>query len=406
MINFFKALSIILNIADKKYNLLKVQYISLDKSLNNISSKRIFSNKNVPSFKNSAMDGYAINIKNNQRDNGNKSYFKVTQKIYPGSFFEKNFISENEAIEIMTGARIPSKFNTVIKYEDTLKINDTEISVEKNLKLFENVKLIGDDIKIGDKIIEKGTLIGISEITVLSTIGIKYVNIFEYPHIYLINTGNEISENNNESNIISISNSSKFYIISFLKSINIKIKKNDTIKDNIKAFINKIKKIWLINNISIFLTTGAVSKGQSDFIPLILKLLGINIIFHCVNIKPGKPLLFGNFKNFIFFFCLPGNPISTVIGIRFFFYTFLMALLGQNLEEPIIIGISTNIKNKKDTFFKSVSFFEQNKLRNLISNDQESFKVKPMLNTNSFTFVKKNETNQYVYLNYIKHTKL
>lgn len=301
MINFFNALSIILNHVEKKNNLLKNKYVILTNSINNISSKIIFSKKNIPYFRSSAMDGYAVNIETEEKEIKSKLSFKITEKVYAGSFFEKKKILKNEAIEIMTGARVPSKFNTVIKYEDTFK-NETEIIVNKDLKISENIKLIGDDIKIGDKIIGKGTLIGISELTVLATIGIKYVNIFKYPDVYLINTGNEILDDLNKSEITSIQNSSKFYIVSFLKSINIKIKKIDIIKDQIKTFINKIKKIWAINNISIFLTTGAVSKGKTDFIPLILKLLGIKIIFHSVNIKPGKPILFGKFKNFVFFF--------------------------------------------------------------------------------------------------------
>ncbi|HIH2763101.1 MAG TPA: molybdopterin molybdotransferase MoeA [Candidatus Azoamicus sp.] len=400
MINFFKSISILLNTSKNKYILLKTKKKNLNEVLNYISADDIFSNKNIPSFKNSAMDGYAIKFNDKYNKFEKPVFFNIIKTIQAGDFFEKKITYGNEALEIMTGARLPANFNTVIKYEDVLNKNKIGFVINKPFKKFENVKLIGEDIKIGEKIISQGKLINISDVTVLSTIGIKKINIFNYPDIFLINTGNEISDQNDSSNYISISNTSKAYIFSFLKNLNINIKNSQTIKDNFKHFINNIKKIWLINNISIFITTGAVSKGQSDFIPSILKLIGIDILFHSINIKPGKPILFGKFKNFVFFFCLPGNPISTMIGIRFFFHTFLMLILGQNLEEPVISNMQNNIKNKKDTFFKSVSYFENNNLINIISDNQESFKVKPLLKTNSFVFIKKNGNKKYIYFNY------
>ncbi|HIH2763418.1 MAG TPA: molybdopterin-binding protein [Candidatus Azoamicus sp.] len=374
MINFFKAISILLNNSEKKYTWLKKKKINVDTSLNTISSNSIFSNKNIPFFKNSAMDGYAINIKYIQKKIKPFLFFKVIKKIHAGDFFEKRNFFDYEAVEIMTGARIPSGLNTVIKYEDIFKIKKNGFFINKPFKKFENVKLIGDDIKIGDKIIGKGKLINISDITALSTISKKKIKIFVYPNIYLINTGNEIDEEKFKSNLISIPISSNAYILSFLKNLNIKIKKIETVKDSFKIFINNIKKIWLINEISIIITTGAVSKGKSDFIPKILRFLGIEILFHSVNIKPGKPILFAKFKKFIFFFCLPGNPISTIIGVRFFLYTFLTTLLGQNIEEPIKLNIKNNIIYKKDIFLKSFSYFENNNIINLISDQQESFK--------------------------------
>ncbi|HIH2762476.1 MAG TPA: molybdopterin-binding protein [Candidatus Azoamicus sp. MARI] len=404
MINFFKAMSILLNNSKNKYKFLKEKYICTEKSINNISSINIFSNKNIPSFKNSAMDGYAININYLNNKIEQLYFFKIIKKIHAGDFFEKKNMYSNDAVEIMTGARIPSNLNAVIKYEDVLKNNDINFFTTKIVKHFENIKLIGDDIKIGDKIIGKGKILNMSDITALSTIEKKKIKIFKNPNIYLINTGNELSDKINESNLMSISNSSRAYIISFLKNLNINLKNLQTIKDDVKKFIDHIKIIWSLNYLSIFITTGAVSKGKSDFIPLILKFLGIKILFHSVNIKPGKPLLFGNFKNFIFFFCLPGNPISTIVGTRFFLYPFIMLLLGQNLEEPIKLDIYNEINNKKDSFLKSFSYFKDNKLINLILNNQESFKVKPMLKANSFTFIKKNENKRYIYFNYTTRT--
>lgn len=398
MINFFKAISIILNTTKNKHIFLKKKNISIKNALNKVSDSNIFSYKNTPFFKNSAMDGYTIKNNDIKKINIKKEiFFKIVEKIKAGDFAEKK-VNDLEAIEIMTGARLPSDFNIVIKYEDTLKKNNGFV-LNKNIKKFENVKLIGEDIKIGDKIINNGKIISAEEIMVLASIGINFINVYKNPNIFLANTGNEIVEKNKKK-LTSIPNSSKYYILSLLKFLKINANNIKSIEDNKKKFINFIKKIWYINELSIFLTTGAVSKGKYDFIPKLLKNIGVKIHFHGVNIKPGKPILFSQFKNFIYFFCLPGNPISTFIGFRFFFLTLLRNITGQNLEEPILI--KSKKKNlQKDTFLKSYSLFSKGNIKNKILKEQESFKVKPLLKANSFTFIKKQKKNQYIYLNKI-----
>lgn len=396
MINFFKAISIILNESKNKHTYLKYKKISIKKSFKMISKDTIFSYKNIPFFKNSAMDGYAINISDINDNITRPIFFKITEKISAGDFIEKD-IKKMEAIEIMTGARLPSKLDLVIKYEDTVKHHKNGFFITKTFNKFDNVKLIGEDFKIGDKVINNGKLIDIFEIMALSTIGKNNINVYKNPKFFLINTGNEITDKNTTITPTSIYNSSASYILSFLNSLNIQASYLGSIKDEIKQFINKIKIIWMIKEVCIFLTTGAVSKGKSDFIPFLLKSLGIKIHFHKVNIKPGKPILFAQFKHFIYFFCLPGNPVSTIIGVRFFVYNLLMNITGQNMEEPIIIDSKITTKFKKDTFLKTYSLFDNGILKNITLTDQESFKIKSLLKSNSFTFIKKNDNKKYIY---------
>lgn len=145
---------------------------------------------------------------------------------------------------------------------------------------------------------------------------------------------------------------------------------------------------------SIFLTIGAVSTGILDFIPKSLKLIGAKIFFHKVKIKPGKPILFGKINNYLYIFCLPGNPISSVVGIRFFVYPFLRFILGLSFEEPIkakvVLSLDYNINFtiKKNLFLKGFYYYKDSIIYVRILNEQESFKVNNMLMSNCFIFLK------------------
>jgi molybdopterin molybdotransferase len=159
------------------------------------------------------------------------------------------------------------------------------------------------------------------------------------------------------------------------------------LKNDLKFKIsNLIKK----DEISLVITTGAVSKGKADIIPSILSELDIDIIFHGVSIKPGKPILFANYLNKHYFFCLPGNPISSIIGLRFFVYPFVRYVMGNVLESPLKAFLEEDYVSKRsvDLFLKSFLFFYKNSFYVRIMEDQQSFKVKSFVEANSFVFLR------------------
>lgn len=406
MINIFKAIEIIINNIKKYHRNIKFKKKYIDKTENNINKNKIIAKINIPSFKNSAMDGFAINYKEYIKKK--KKIFKIVSKIKAGdNISQKN---KKYAIKIMTGGKIPKNLDAVIKIEDVKKSKNL-IFINKKIKKNENIKNIGEDIKKNDTILYRGNNINSNSISVLASLGIKKINVLKKPNFYLISTGNEIINKNYKFNKnFLIHNSTSSYIKNFFKSINTKIKYLGSIKDEEILFINKLKNITNLKYFSTFITTGAVSKGDHDFIPKTLKKLGIKTLFHNINIKPGKPILFGKYKKHIFFFCLPGNPISSIIGIRIFVYQFIKYFTTQKIENPLeaILINSSNIKIKKHTFLKGYAFIKNAKIFVKILKNQESFKIKPLLISNCFIFLKKNDKikkNKKIKIIFYKPTK-
>ncbi len=401
MINYFQAISILFNNLGRISNFLLYRNIDLSNSLNHIAFENIHSNVNIPSFNNSAMDGFALKSKRTRNVNKfNIKTFFIMDTIMAGQNTEIDKLDGDFVVEIMTGAKLPSVFDTIIKLEDILfDKSNKKILINRYVDFGENVRLIGEDFTINDLVLKNGDILLPSHIMALSLFNKMKINVLKRPKIFLLCTGDEITDKHdfiNTSDNLLIKNSSAPYIINFFKILNFDISYLGIIKDKPVEFLKKINDIFLNDTMTLIITTGAVSKGKADFIPKVLKNIGAKVLFHKIKIKPGKPILFATFKQKFNFFCLPGNPISSVVGLRFFVYPFLKYLLGQSFERPLKAELISDFMyvKKFDTFFLSYAFFFKSKLCVKILKSQQSFKVSSMLKSNSFVFLKTKDSSK------------
>lgn len=396
MINYFLALNILFNSIDKSDLQIKLESISSLNALNMINAFDLLSFTWNPFFNNAAMDGYAFNIfkiKYNFNDINNK--FFVIDVLKAGDLNNSYNFDGDYIIEIMTGSRLPANFNSVIKIEEfTLDYNNPfELILKRYLSLHENIRLRGEDFGFGEFIIKKGQIISCSDIMAASTFGISEIAVLKTIKVFLICTGSEIIDSFNvDIDKVGVKNSIAYYFISFFKNIGVDLVYLGISCDIKNFFKKKIYDILSCDEKHIIITTGAVSKGKADFIPSFLVELGANIFFHGVAIKPGKPILFAKY-GFNYFFCLPGNPISSVIGLRFFIYPFFQYLNGFFLDKPLKAVLENDyfFNNKYDLFLKAFTYFYNSIFYVKIIKDQESFKIKSFVKSNSFVFLKMND---------------
>ena len=166
----------------------KIENIKLKNSLGRIISKDIKSNINIPSFKNSAMDGYALNI-SHLSDKTNMS-LKEVGISYAGKPYHNN-LKKGETVKVMTGAVIPNNSNAVVMKE-MIKIIDENIQFPKNIKKNQNIRFIGEDVKKSSIILKKGKRISYIDLGILSSAGIEYVDVIKKPTISFFSTGDEL----------------------------------------------------------------------------------------------------------------------------------------------------------------------------------------------------------------------
>ncbi len=206
----------------------------------------------------------------------------------------------------------------------------------------------GSDYKKNQLIISKGELINSSHILAFKTLGLKKVLVKKKPNILFYSTGNELSNNVNIKNWM-VRNSNNFYLKSLSNNFLFNYFYGGILRDNNeKKLLNSIKKNFH-SKFDIIVTSGAVSAGKFDFVPNVVKKFKPNAIFKGVKIRPGKPILFCNYKNKNkSFFGLPGNPISSAACFRFFVFPYLQKILGLNLEKPFFATLKNNFEKKKN----------------------------------------------------------
>lgn len=400
MIKYFHSLSLLFDNIEKSIFFKKNNIKTLDSAIYDSLYFDFLSFTNIPNDNTSAMDGYSIILnKFKYKCNYIHVNFFVIDIVKAGDVSCNFFFDGDYSVEIMTGARIPSFFDTVVKIEDTFlnSNNPFEFFLKKILFFGENVRRISEDFKIGSVFVKKGDIFSLKDYVSTSTFGIKKLFFLKKIKVYLICTGNEIIDSFNlDFNNSVINNSLSNFFISFFKSMSIDLVYYGVsldLKSNLKS---KLSELLDKDNISLIITTGSVSKGKADILPAILSELNVNIIFHGVHIKPGKPILFANYLNKNYFFCLPGNPISAIIGLRFFVYPFIRHLTGYILEVPLKAFLESDyiINRNIDVFLKSFIYFSKNNFYVRIMDDQQSFKIHSFIESNSFVFLRANDTSK------------
>ncbi len=365
------------------------QYIKSTDSLNRICSENIYSKHNYPSADNSSVDGFAINARDTSGISKKKfKRFKIIGSISAGSKPFKKFLKRNQAVEIMTGGILPKGTNSIIPVEKSFLIKDKinrYMLIKQKFKKFENVRFKGSDFKKKDLLIKKNTLINSNHIMAFKTLGVGNIKVKKKINITFFSSGNEISEDNNIPSW-KIRNSNHHYIKSLKNNFLFNFKNLGILKDkDEKKFYNKLNKI-LKSNTNIILTSGGVSKGKFDFIPLIIQKFKLSYFFKDVALRPGKPILFAKIKNKEkVIFGLPGNPMSSAACFRFFVIPYIINVLGKIREKPIRgVLINSFIKKKKFTRFakSKLSTTKNGKILVEILKGQESFRVKSFIKSN------------------------
>ena len=390
MRSYNEALKILKDSNIKIYN----EVIKSVNSLNRVCSSNIYSKSDYPSENNTSLDGFALNFENTKKASyNNLKKFKIVATISAGSKPYKKILKKNEAIEIMTGGIMPKGTNTIIPFEECTITGDKKnkfIIIKKAYKKFNNVRFKGSDFKKKDIVVKKNTIINSNHIMAFKALGIENIKVKKKLNVIFFSSGNEISEKNQIS-IWKIRNSNHHYLKSLNNNFLFNFKNLGILKDNDEnKFYNHLIKI-LKSKTDIIITSGAVSAGKFDFIPRVINKFKLSHKFKNIYIRPGKPIMFAKFKGKSkVIFGLPGNPISVAACFRFFVCPYIINILNLNSEKPILVKLKNNfIKNKDFTrFVKSkLSTTKDGKLEVQILKGQESFRIKPFVESNIWTLL-------------------
>ncbi len=337
-----------------------------------ILAEDVYSTIDVPSFDQSAMDGYGFrfdDLKGNQA-------FKIDGEIPAGVFPTKKLLP-NTAIRIFTGAPVPEGSDTVVMQEkvtvreNQLFINDTQ------LKKGANIRLKGSQTTNGSLALKAGCKISAGAAGFLSGLGFDKVHVFLPPRVCIITTGKELNKPGQALEPGKIYECNSYSLNAALKALNITPKKILSVDDNEQEITNIIK-----NNLpdcDVMILSGGVSVGDYDFVTKAFDNCGVQRIFHKVKQKPGMPIYFGKYKNTMVF-GLPGNPSALLTCYYEYIAPALKKMMGfkTKKEESIYLPLSSSYSKKEGLTYFLKGLLSGNKVIPLQA--QESYLM------NSFAF--------------------
>ncbi|HIF9278303.1 TPA: bifunctional molybdopterin-guanine dinucleotide biosynthesis adaptor protein MobB/molybdopterin molybdotransferase MoeA [Photobacterium damselae] len=300
--------------------------VELKDALGQIVAQDILSPVNVPQHTNSAMDGFAI-----RNDDLDRDSYHVIGQVLAGHSYDLP-LEQGQAVRIMTGAPVP-KFAGAVVMREQAEVNGENVSFNRNMgviKAGQNVRMAGEDLALGQVAIAKGTQITAPELGMLASLGFADVAITRPIRVAIFSTGDEVQQPGETQKTNCIYDSNRYTLFALLKKIGCEVVDMGIIEDSEETLEKTLQEAS--EQADMILSSGGVSVGDADYIKTVLAKLG-QINFWRINMRPGRPLAFGQI-NQIPFFGLPGNPVATMIAFLQFVEPAIRKLQGIDNWQP------------------------------------------------------------------------
>jgi len=285
------------------------------------------------------MDGYAL--RHGDLSSQGSTTLAVTQRITAGDAPQP--LITGSASRIFTGAPIPKGADTVIPQEQCTTEND-HVTINANVRLGQHIRQAGEDIEKDSLFMQAGYRIQPQAMGLIGANGIASIPVFRRLKVALLSTGNELLMPGNELQDGKRYNANHFILTGLLQALGCEIIDLGTVRDELPATVKVLKEA--ASQADLIISSGGVSVGEEDHVKAAIEQLGSLDIWR-LNIKPGKPLAFGQINDKPFF-GLPGNPVSLFVTFCLFARPFTLRMQGISDVLPQAIKIRTQFSHTKN----------------------------------------------------------
>ncbi len=323
----------------------EVEEVDLDDAINRVTAEDVYSPISIPPFNRSAVDGYAVRTKDvASASYANPIVVELIDEAFAGAP-SKMEVGSYQTIYVSTGAKMPEGADAVVPVEFTRKVEPNKVMIFKSVAPGENISTEGEDIKKGDILLKKGSLIKPYDYAFLAAAQVTKIKVYRKIRVGMIVTGSELITPFDELDEGKIVDSLTYLVRGLLTHQTLEFKHFGKVPDNITEIRDKVKKA--IEAVDILILSGGTSVGKVDLnTEVISGLEGAQQLFHGVAIQPGKPLgifKIKNKKNNKYIVLLPGYAVAAYFGLIKLVRELILQLQGirETSVEPTIRAVLT-----------------------------------------------------------------
>ena len=314
-----------------------VTEVGLAEALGRTLAEDVRSDVNMPPFDKAMMDGYAVLAADVASATcAAPAVLDILEEI-PAGAMPTRALSAGKASRIMTGAPMPEGAETVVMVEDTADTPDgRQVNVFAAYEAGQNVGWLGEDVRVDQVVLKAGSCLRPPEIGIMAAVGAVRVPVYRQPVVGVVATGDEIIEPGRRPEGGQIRNSNGYSMTAQIQAAGARPLYLGIAEDEADILRGSISRG--LEACDILLLSGGVSAGLYDLVQGAMRDCGVEILFDRLRIKPGKPLTFG-VKDEKLVFGLPGNPVSTVVGLELMVRPAIrkMQKMGD-LHRPVVRG--------------------------------------------------------------------
>ena len=311
----------------KGFDPVGVETIFIEDALNRVLSKEIIAKEDLPNFRRSTMDGYAVRTKDTFGASENlPALLELIGEVTMGQI-PTDIVISGKAIRISTGGMIPDGADAVVMFEYCYSLDEKTIEVSRIVSPLENVIMPGDDFKKGAIIFKKGTILRPQDIGILAGLGIQNITAYKKPKVAIISTGDEVIPIDQRPKPGQVRDINSYTLSAFCSQAGAIPINLGLCKDNFSDLSEMVAGVMEISD-TIWISGGS-SVGVRDITLKVLESFdNTKLLVHGIAISPGKPTIIARIGNKAVF-GLPGHVASAMVVAEIFLNPFLSRLSGE-----------------------------------------------------------------------------
>ena len=306
--------------------------VAVADSLGRVLCEDVRSGRDVPSFSNSAMDGFAVRWRDlSDASSSAPASLMIRGEVAAGGATRKRVLP-GTAIKIMTGAPVPRGADSIVRVEYT-ETHGERVAVFRTDGEGSHIRPAGEDIRKGQVVLARGKVLGVADIGVMASIGKATVRVRRRPVVAIVATGDELIGVEDKPAPGKVVNSNGYTLSSAVREIGAVARSFGIVSDSRHRLAATFRKALACDAL---ITSGGVSMGDYDYVKDALEDARVRMRFWKVAQRPGHPMAFGHVGSRPVF-GLPGNPVSSLVSFVLYVRPALLKMMGhENLFMPVV----------------------------------------------------------------------